>query len=90
MHANFSKLNSGLTRYAPKKRQHNTQAFILIICTLLLLTGITTPLWAQLPPISHLSTIQTAEPVGKGGSSTTFGLFQYPESGSAPGLRADG
>ena len=46
---------------------------------LLLLIGIATPLWAQLPPISHLSTIQTAETVGKGGSSTTFGLFQYPK-----------
>jgi hypothetical protein len=79
MHANFSKANFGLTRYAPKKRQHNTQAFIYIIFTLLFLTGIATPLWAQLPPVSHLSTIQTAEPVGKGGSSTSFGLFQYPK-----------
>ena len=90
MHANFSKANFGLTRYAPKKRQHNTRAFIYIICILLLLTG-AIPLWAQLPPISHLSTIQTAEPVGKGGTSTTFGLFQYPKVDLLPdfGQRVD-
>lgn len=48
----------------------------LQLCCLMLI-GIATPLWAQLPPMPQLSTIQTAEPMGKGGSSTTFGLFQY-------------
>lgn len=77
MYANFTKANFGLTSYTPKKRQHDRYALIRNICILLLLMGTATPLWAQLPPISHLNTIQTAEPVGKGGSSTTFGLFQY-------------
>ena len=77
MHANFSQADCRLTSYTRKKRQHDRHAFIYAICTLLFLMGIATPLWAQLPPISHLNTIQTAEPVGKGGSSTTFGLFQY-------------
>ncbi len=48
----------------------------LQICCLILIS-ITTPLFAQLPPVPQLSTIQTAEPMGKGGSTTTFGLFQY-------------
>lgn len=48
----------------------------LKICCLILIS-ITTPLFAQLPPVPQLSTIQTAEPMGKGGSTTTFGLFQY-------------
>lgn len=77
MHANFSKTNAWLTSRIHKEKQRNMRTFTLTICTLLLLTGIGAPLWAQLPPVSHLSTIQTAEPVGKGGTSTTFGLFQY-------------
>ena len=77
MHVNFSKADFWLTGYTRKKRQHDKYVFICTISTLLLFMGIATPLWAQLPPISHLNTIQTAEPVGKGGSSTTFGLFQY-------------
>ena len=79
MHAHPSKAYSWLTSYTRKKRQHDRHAFIYTICTLLLLMGIATPLSAQLPPISHLSTIQTAEPVGQGGTSTTFGLFQYSQ-----------
>ncbi len=59
-----------------KNRQHNTPAFICILCTVLLIS-IVPSLQAQLPAVPHLSTIQTAEPMGKGGSSTTFGLFQY-------------
>ena len=58
-----------------KNRQFSTQYFVFLICTLLLST--TLPLAAQLPAIPHLSTIQTAEPIGKAGSSTTFGLFKY-------------
>ena len=75
MYANFTKANFGLTSYTRKKRQHDRHPLIRTICILLLLMGTATPLWAQLPPISHLNTIHTAEPVGKGGSSTTFGLF---------------
>ena len=59
-----------------KNRQHNSQAFIYILCALLFIS-IVPRLHAQLPGVPHLSTIQTAEPMGKGGSSTTFGLFQY-------------
>ena len=62
----------------------------LQICCLMLI-GITTPLWAQLPPVPQLSTIQTAEPMGKGGSTTTFGLFQYAKVDLLPdhGQRVD-
>ena len=79
MHAHPSKANSWFTNYTRKESQYDMRAFIRTICTFLLLMGIATPLSAQLPPISHLSTIQTAEPVGKGGTSTTFGLFQYSQ-----------
>ena len=72
--------NLRLTLFNRKEKLNYT------ICTLLLVMGIATPLWAQLPPISHLSTIQTAEPVGKGGSSTTFGLFQYSKVDLLPDL----
>ncbi|RKU29903.1 hypothetical protein C6495_13930, partial [Candidatus Poribacteria bacterium] len=62
----------------------------LQLCCLMLI-GITTPLWAQLPPVPQLSTIQTAEPMGKGGSTTTFGLFQYAKVDLLPdhGQRVD-
>ena len=72
--------NLRLTLFNRKEKLNYT------ICTLLLVMGIATPLWAQLPPISHLSTIQTAEPGGKGGSSTTFGLFQYSKVDLLPDL----
>ena len=68
-----------------KNRQPNTQHFILIIFAVLLV-GITQPLSAQLPAISHLNSIQTAEPIGKGGSSTTFGLLQYAKIDLLPDL----
>ena len=68
-----------------KNRQFSTQHFIFIIWTLLL--GPTLPLAAQLPAISHLSTIQTAEPIGKGGSTTTFGLFKYSKIDLLPDHR---
>lgn len=62
----------------------------LQICCLILIS-ITTPLFAQLPPVPQLSTIQTAEPMGKGGSTTTFGLFQYAKVDLLPdhGQRVD-
>ena len=68
-----------------KNRQPNTQYFIYIIFAVLLV-GITQPLSAQLPAISHLNSIQTAEPIGKGGSSTTFGLLQYAKIDLLPEL----
>lgn len=77
MYANFSGANFGHTRYARNKRNHHTQVFIRFVFILVLLIGMATPLWAQLPAISHLSTIQTAEPMGKGGYSTSFGILQY-------------
>jgi hypothetical protein len=86
MYANFSGASFGLIRYERKKTQHHTQAFIRVIITLFLFIGIATPLWAQLPAISHLSTIQTAEPMGKGGSSTTFGILQYSKVDLLPDL----
>lgn len=69
-----------------KNRQFRTQYFIFIISGLLL-CGSTLPLSAQLPAVSHLSTIQTAEPVGKGGSSTSFGLLQYSKVDLLPDHR---
>ena len=68
-----------------KNRQPNTQYFIYIIFAVLLVS-ITQPLSAQLPAISHLNSIQTAEPIGKGGSSTTFGLLQYAKIDLLPEL----
>ena len=68
-----------------KNRQPNTQYFIYIIFAVLLV-NITQPLSAQLPAISHLNSIQTAEPIGKGGSSTTFGLLQYAKIDLLPDL----
>ena len=76
MYANFSGPNFWLTSYIKKKIQHIPQIFIYIICGLFLI-GTSLPLSAQLPAISQLNSIQTAEPIGKGGSSTTFGLLQY-------------
>lgn len=86
MHAKFSSANLGRTSYTRKKKQHHTQALICVICTLLFFIGVSTPLWAQLPAISQLSTIQTAEPIGKGGSSTTFGILQYSKVDLLPDL----
>ncbi len=62
----------------PKKRREvsSKSASGSMMCILLVI-GLAMPSWAQLPPVPYLSTIQTAEPMGKGGSTTTFGLFQY-------------
>lgn len=45
---------------------------------------INTVIYAQTPPVPQLNTIQTAEPLGKGGSMTTFGLFQYSKIALEP------
>ena len=68
-----------------KNRKRNTQYFIYTLCTLLLIST-TLPISAQLPTVSQLNTIQTAEPLGKGGSSTTFGLLQYAKVDLLPDL----
>ena len=68
-----------------KNRKFNTQYAIYAICALLFM-GTVLPLSAQLPAISHLTTIQTAEPIGKGGTSTTFGLLQYAKVDLLPDL----
>ncbi len=44
-------------------------------------------IFAQSPPVSQLTTIQTAEPIGKGGSTTTFGLFQYSKNEIKPEIK---
>lgn len=86
MHLNFFGANFRRTGYAEKKRHPTTPAFIYMICGLLLV-GMASPLSAQLPAIPHLSTIQTAEPVGKGGSSTTFGILQHSKVDLLPDQR---
>lgn len=45
---------------------------------------INTVIYAQTPPVPQLNTIQTAEPLGKGGSMTSFGLFQYSKIALEP------
>lgn len=57
---------------------------LLAIFVLFLFTVINTLIYAQTPPVSQLTTIQTAEPLGKGGSMTTFGLFQYSKKTLEP------
>ena len=52
--------------------------------TLFVFISINTAIYAQTPPVSQLTTIQTAEPLGKGGSMTTFGLFQYSKKTLEP------
>ncbi len=68
-----------------KNRIRNTQYFIYMLCTVFLIS-IALPVSAQLPTVSQLNTIQTAEPLGKGGSSTTFGLLQYAKVDLLPDL----
>lgn len=68
-----------------KNRKPNTQYLIYTVCALLLIS-IALPTSAQLPTVSQLNTIQTAEPLGKGGSSTTFGLLQYAKVDLLPDL----
>ncbi len=69
--------------WAPKQAWHTTAALLF---SLLLILAAAAPLEAQLPPVSHLNTIQTAEPVGKGGTSTSFGLLQYSKVDLLPDI----
>lgn len=45
------------------------------------------PVFAQSVPVSQLTTIQTAEPIGKGGSITSFSFFQYTTNRVNPDQR---
>ena len=60
--------------------------FINRIATVVLFVfiSINTAILAQTPPVSQLTSIQTAEPLGKGGSLTTIGLFQYSKETLEP------
>ena len=49
----------------------------IVIGFISVLIGISSPIFAQSPSVPQLTTIQTAEPIGKGGSVTSFGLFQH-------------
>ena len=56
----------------------------LATLVLFLFIAINKVIYAQTPPVPQLNTIQTAEPLGKGGSMTTFGLFQYSKEAFEP------
>ncbi len=56
----------------------------IYIGIILILFGIYTTSFAQTPSVSQLTTIQTAEPIGKGGSVTSFGLFQHSKNEILP------
>lgn len=64
-----------------KNMQFKNRIAILI---LFIFIGINAPIFAQSPPVSQLTTIQTAEPIGKGGSTTSIGLFQYSKKELTP------
>ena len=83
MYTRFSGTRFGRSRETEKKGRRSLYVTLCVTFIGLL----TTPLWAQLPPVSHLNTIQTAEPVGKGGTSTSFGLLQYSKVDLLPDLR---
>ena len=51
---------------------------------ILVFIGVNVPIFAQSLPSSQLTTIQTAEPIGKGGSVTSFGLLQHPKIDLSP------
>ncbi len=57
---------------------------LTFISIVLVLIGIGGQIFAQLPPTPQLSTIQTAEPLGKGGSTTIFSMFKYSKVDLAP------
>lgn len=49
----------------------------ITIGIILVFIVVNSPIFAQSLSAPQLATIQTAEPIGKGGSVTSFGLFQY-------------
>ena len=52
-------------------------SFRLLFGLVIVILLASSPIFAQTAPVSQLTTIQTAEPIGKGGSITSFGFFQY-------------
>ena len=56
----------------------------ITIGIILVLIGISSPIFAQSLSTSQLTTIQTAETIGKGGSVTAFGLFQHSKNEILP------
>ena len=52
-------------------KQHR---ILLVLSAFLAMTGI--PLYAQSPPVTQLGVMQTADTLGKGGYTTSFGMFQ--------------
>lgn len=61
----------------------------LATLVLFLFIAINTVIYAQTPPVPQLNTIQTAEPLGKGGSMTSFGLFQHSKESFEPEEKQD-
>jgi len=61
----------------------------IILGIIFVFLGIYTPLFAQSPANPQLTTMQTAETLGKGGSHTSFGLFQHTIDNILPILKQD-
>ena len=53
------------------------QFYRLVFGILFIFLLVNSPTFAQSVPVSQLTTIETAEPIGKGGSITAFSFFQY-------------
>lgn len=58
----------------------------IVFSIIFVLVSISFPILAQ-SPIPQLTTITTAEPIGKGGSATSLGLFQYSQPSLEPELK---
>ena len=56
----------------------------ITIGIILVFIGISSPILAQTLSTSQLTTIQTADTIGKGGSVTSFGLFQHSKNELLP------
>ena len=54
--------------------QITQQRILLVLSALLAITG--TSLFAQGPPVTQLGVMQTADTLGKGGYTTSFGMYQ--------------
>ena len=50
------------------------QRILLVLLVCLAISG--TPLYAEGPPVTHLGVMETADTLGKGGYTTSFGMFQ--------------
>lgn len=54
--------------------QITQQRILLVISVFLAIAG--TPLFAQSPPVTQLGVMETADTLGKGGYTTSFGMYQ--------------